>query len=77
MNDELYLLIKASERKRELNSAFILLLIFIALMALMVSLMSCSATRTGGDYLSVPAPTKPHAPGPVEMPPKAAKAEYR
>jgi len=77
MNDELYLSIKAAERQRELNSAFIFILVLIGLMALMVFLMSCSATRTGGDYLSVPAPTKPHAPGPVEMPPKAAKAEYR
>jgi hypothetical protein len=59
------------------NFKICFLIVFVAYFACFALIAGCSATRTGGDYLSVPAPTKTHAPGPVEMPPKPAEAEYR
>jgi hypothetical protein len=52
-------------------------LLLLLLLTCAASIAGCAVTRTGGEYLSIPAPTKPHAPGAVEMPPKAAEAEYR
>jgi hypothetical protein len=49
----------------------------LASLLFFVGFAGCAITRTGGDYLSIPAPTRPHAPGAVEMPPKPAEAEYR